>query len=76
MADEASDNEGQHGAGEPYKDAEQELVDELDQDLFRRILRDVCGLTLNQLDAFYALDIDSPDALALFDKEQLTALYQ
>jgi hypothetical protein len=76
MADEASDNEGQPGSGVPYEDAEQELVDDLDQDLFRKTLRDVCGLTPNQLDAFYALDIDSPDALALFDKEQLTALYQ
>ena len=76
MADEASDNEGQPGSGVPYEDAEQGLVDDLDQDLFRKTLRDVCGLTPNQLDAFYALDIDSPDALALFDKEQLTALYQ
>ena len=33
-------------------------------------------LTPNQLAAIYALDINSPDALALFNKEQLTALYQ
>jgi hypothetical protein len=75
MVDKASDNEGQPPASKPFEDAEEELVDELDQDLFRRTLRDVCGLTPNQLAAFYALDIDSPDALALFNKEQLTALY-
>jgi hypothetical protein len=75
MADEASDNDGQPGAGEPYEDAEQDLADELNQDLFRRTLRDVCGLTPNQLDVFYTLNINSPDALALFDKELLTALY-
>jgi hypothetical protein len=53
MADEASNNEAQPGAGEPYEDAEQELADKLDQDLFRRTLREFCGLTPNQLDAFY-----------------------
>jgi hypothetical protein len=77
MADKTSDNQGQPPADEPaFADAEEEFEDELDQDLFRRTLRDVCGLTPNQLNAFYALDIDSPDALALFDKERLTALYQ
>ena len=48
MVDKTSDNQGQPRADEPaFADAEEELADELDQDLFRRTLRDICGLTPN-----------------------------